>query len=73
MDTEFLFNAKSSNQVDINGSVPQGSIIGPYLFLVYINDLPEGLITNRKLFTDDALLFSFETSLQVHKNSELPD
>ena len=32
--------------------------MGPSLFLIYINNLPEGLITNTKLFVDDTSLFS---------------
>ena len=53
-----VHNCQSSNWVDVNAGVPQGSIIGPLLFLIYINDLPEGLITNAKLFADDTSLFS---------------
>ena len=38
--------------------VPEGSIMGPLSFLIYINDLPESLITNAKLCGDDMSLFS---------------
>ena len=53
-----VLNCQSSNWVDVKAGVPQGSIMGPLLFLIYIKDLPEGLITNAKLFADDKSLFS---------------
>ena len=38
--------------------MPQGSILGPLFFLVYINDIAVGLKCNVKLFADDASLFT---------------
>ena len=52
-----VLNSHSSNWIDVKAGVPQGSIMGSLLFLIYINDLPEGLITSAKLFADDASLF----------------
>ena len=53
-----VFNSQSSKWSYIKAGVPQGSILGPLLFLVYINDLPEGLTTSAKLFADETSLFS---------------
>ena len=47
-----------SSWADVNAGVPQGSILGPLLFLIYINDLSDGLKSEYKLFADDISLFS---------------
>ena len=41
-----------------SASVPQGSVLGPLFFLVYINDLVENVSSNAKLFADDTSLFT---------------
>ena len=53
-----VLNGKCSIWGDISAGVPQGSILGPLFFLVYINDLTENLKCNVKLFADDTSLFT---------------
>ena len=52
-----MLNGQLSAWSNIESSVPQGPIPGPLLFLIYINDLSEGLTTNVRLFADDVSLF----------------
>ena len=47
----------SSDAVSVESGVPQGIVLGPSLFVFYINDLPEGLSPTVKLFSDDTIAY----------------
>ena len=53
-----VFNGQTSSWAIITTGIPQGSILGPLLFLIYINNLPDGFTSIAKLFADDTSLFS---------------
>ena len=53
-----ILNGQHLSWSDVLAGVPQRSILGPLLFLIYINDLSNGLQCNSKLFADDTSLFA---------------
>ena len=51
-----VIGGEESGSVPVTSRVPQGSVLGPILSLVYINDLPEKLTSQVRLFEDDTVL-----------------
>ena len=52
-----VLNGTRSPWLPLKSGVPQGSVLDPLLFLVYINDLTDNISSTMKLFADDASLF----------------
>ena len=58
-------NGTESDWRSISAGVPQGSVLGPLLFLVYINDLTENIKSQMRLFADDSFLFTPVKNVEV--------
>ena len=77
----YLSNRKQSTQLDdtisalelIEWGVPQGSVLGPLLFLIFINDIPFASNLGTWLFADDTCLVAANNliELQLYMNAEI--
>ena len=54
---QVVLDGKSSQEYPINAGVPQGSILGCTIFLLYINDLPDDVICDITIYPDDTTLY----------------
>ena len=52
-----VLDGKFSQEYLVNAGVPQGSILGPTHFLLYINDLPDDVICDIHIYADDTTLY----------------
>ena len=53
---QVIINGESSSKGKVISGVPQGTVLGPLLFLIYINDLPDRVNSQIQLFADDSYL-----------------
>ena len=52
-----IVEGESSNETSVDSGVPQGTVLGPIMFLCHINDLPDCVNSSVRLFADDCLLY----------------
>ena len=53
-----VLDGKSSQEFPVNAGVPQGSILGPTILLLYITELPDDVICNIAIYADNTTLYS---------------
>ena len=53
-----VLHGKSLQEYPVNAGIPQCSILGPTLFLLYINDIPDDVICDIAIYADDTTLNS---------------
>ena len=63
-----VLNGKNSNWSPVTAGVPQGSVLGPLLFLIYMNDLVDNVSSEAKLFADDTSLFTVVYDVDIVAN-----
>jgi hypothetical protein len=55
---QVVCDGEKSSPKEVLSGVPQGTVLGPLLFLLYINDLPSNLSSSMRLFADDCLVYT---------------
>ena len=63
-----VINGETSNWRPVTSGIPQGSVLGPILFICYVNDMPEAVQGMIKIFADDTKIYSEVNDSNMHKN-----
>ena len=58
-----MVDGESSSATPVKSGVPQGTVLGPLMFLVYINDINENITSSVRLFADDCVIYKSITSI----------
>ena len=66
MKMSVVIEGEHSNSVEVTSGVPQGTVLGPLLFLCHINDLPSAVKSQVRLFADDCVLYRQIISQRDH-------
>ena len=64
---QVVLDGHQSSPIEVESGVPQGSVLGPCLFLYYINDLPDKLSSSVRLFADDAIIY---LTIENHRHAQ---
>ena len=62
-----VLEGEKSSHVSVTSGVPHGSVLGPVLFLVFINDLPDHIRSKVRLFADDTAVYLVVSNLEQAK------
>ena len=60
-----------SSWTDVKSGIPQGSVLGPVLFVVFINDMPNSVLSTCNMFMDDTKVYREINNPEDHKALQL--